>query len=326
MKMKLPIAWTAAVTASVLAAAQPGLAANDAASTRPGTAVVIDVLENDGLPEEARVTEVKPAERGEVVTGDGGKLVIYTPEDGFQGEDRFVYTTGGSAEAPVTGIVTVSVTSATAQEARKSAQLEETGRILLLLLVLAILLESGLSVLFNWRPFVVLGESRGLKTPIAIVTAAVFVFSYDINAVEDVLEAFAQEDLEDSWPGRLITAFIVAGGSGLIFQMFEKFGLRNPLARRRESQEARERSRLKILVARKAVPATQPILIKVDDKIIGSIDPDETSFGGVLGHAIDAGVRKFELSGVDEQGKAVSTPARSETLAPGATVSLSFEI
>ena len=81
------------------------VATNDA-TVNHGEAQEIDVLANDEDPdgEGLTITEVSAAEHGEVSTD--GRTVMYTPPEGFRGDDTFTYTVsdgdGGSDTATVT--------------------------------------------------------------------------------------------------------------------------------------------------------------------------------------------------------------------------------
>jgi len=70
----------------------------------------IDVLANDvgtGL----LVTAVSPAQHGQVIIGDGGADVVYTPDDGYFGADQFTYTATDADQETSTATVTIGVTS-----------------------------------------------------------------------------------------------------------------------------------------------------------------------------------------------------------------------
>ena len=89
---------------------QPPLAVDDGGNATVGTAVVLDVLDNDSDPDgdPLAIVGVSPAANGVVVFD--ATSVTYTPAAGFVGADAFTYTIedgrGGSASATVT--VTVS--------------------------------------------------------------------------------------------------------------------------------------------------------------------------------------------------------------------------
>ena len=75
------------------------IAVDDTATTQPDTAVTIDVLQNDtDVDGNGTLTIVTDANNGTAVVDDNGTaedltddFVIYTPEDGFSGNDSFTY-------------------------------------------------------------------------------------------------------------------------------------------------------------------------------------------------------------------------------------------
>ena len=205
------------------------------------------------------------------------------------------------------------------------AETQKIGRILLLVLILAVLLETGLATLFNWRLFLLYGEGRGLKIPIAVTVAFLFVNQFKIDAIAEILSAFSVDPFEPGLGGRFMTALIVAGGSNAVFSLFERFGLRNPLERRETAQAMRQQSQIKIQVMRNRVSRAQPIKIELDDKIIGVIQANRNNFGGFLGYAIEPGQHSLKLSGLDAQGSPISSD-RIITLAPGVTLVESFQL
>ena len=71
-------------------------AADDQASTAPGTLVHIDVLDNDGDPvgtlDPSSVVIARPPPYGTIVVDAKSGAVAYTPASGFSGTDSFQYT------------------------------------------------------------------------------------------------------------------------------------------------------------------------------------------------------------------------------------------
>ncbi|MTD16653.1 tandem-95 repeat protein [Nakamurella sp. YIM 132087] len=111
-----PVCDTAVVSITVgpdVVAASP-----DAATTLPGTAVVIPVLGNDttttGLPlDPASVTVTGDPEHGTVTVDPDTGAITYTPDAGFTGEDTFTYEVcDTSTPTPVCDETTVTVTVA----------------------------------------------------------------------------------------------------------------------------------------------------------------------------------------------------------------------
>ncbi|MBW3599482.1 MAG: cadherin-like domain-containing protein, partial [Planctomycetes bacterium] len=93
---------------------QPPVAEDDPAETEAGTAIVIDVLQNDSDPDGDPLNVIAasdPVYGAVVVNGDN--TIAYTPDAGFAGTDAFTYTVsdgnGGEAAAAVTVTVTAGV-------------------------------------------------------------------------------------------------------------------------------------------------------------------------------------------------------------------------
>ena len=120
---------------------------------------------------------------------------------------------------------------------------EEIGNILALLFVISIVFETALTPIFNWRFFAKHCEGKGVKTPITVVAAVALLWSYDIDIFKHVIDAFDGADgsteSSSNFIGRIMTGFLVAGGSGAIFNIFTKLGLRSPDKLAKKAQEAR---------------------------------------------------------------------------------------
>ena len=120
---------------------------------------------------------------------------------------------------------------------------EEIRNILTLLFVISIVFETALTPIFNWRFFAKHCEGKGVKTPITIVAAVALLWSYDIDIFKHVINAFSGADgsteSSSNFIGRIMTGFLVAGGSGAIFNIFTKLGLRSPEKLAKKAEDAR---------------------------------------------------------------------------------------
>src|SRR5438034_633021 len=65
---------------------------------------------------------------------------------------------------------------------------------LFVLLVVALLLESGLAVVFNWRPFVVYFDGRGVKTVVSVVFAYLFISNFSLDIVTRLVNVYSQRN------------------------------------------------------------------------------------------------------------------------------------
>ena len=122
---------------------------------------------------------------------------------------------------------------------------EAIGEILVLLFVISVVFETALTPIFNWRVFARHFEGKGVKTPITVLLALALLWGYDIDIFKHVIDAFAEKGASPSSStvvGRVITALLVAGGSGAIFNIFAKIGLRNPTQLAEKAQKERERA------------------------------------------------------------------------------------
>ena len=110
-------------------------------------------------------------------------------------------------------------------------------------LALSIILEMALTVVFNWRWFLKYAESKGLKTLIAILFAAIIVSHYELDIMNDILNAMGMCNdahackYDASKPtatsiGMAVTAFVLAGGSDAVFRILKKWGMRDAVEKR----------------------------------------------------------------------------------------------
>ena len=128
------------------------------------------------------------------------------------------------------------VTFAQAQQttAAPAGQLEldavgiELGRVL----VLAVIIESAMAAVFNWRLYRVLFGGHALRTPIMVLVGwwVVTQFDYDIVARVLHLSIPGSEEVTSNWLSLALSALVIAGGSSGVFAILARLGLRNPLA------------------------------------------------------------------------------------------------
>jgi hypothetical protein len=106
---------------------------------------------------------------------------------------------------------------------------------LIFLFVFAVLIESALAVIFNWRLFLEVFNGRGMKTLIMIVVSAIAVHVFGIDVVRDMASKF-QGTPPETAPleiGSLpfwITALILAGGSSGVYNILVALGYRQHVA------------------------------------------------------------------------------------------------
>lgn len=324
-----------ALVASVLVATT-AMAEDDRVELNSGDSILIDVLDNDGLSDEASITSITDPSGGTAIAADGARAIIYTRNPDFIGIDRFAYevTDDGST---ATFIVVVSVNQP------NTGVYQTVATELFKLLVVAILLEQALSVIFNYRWFQYYLDGYGVKTPVALLVSYIFVTVFGLSSVNTIIGSFEGVNIDESdfnsLPGNIATALILAGGSSLVFRLFESFGLRSPISRKDEIESEQARSRFTVSLRKpKDIELADSVLVSVDERIIGSLEPNFSRRAPrwpKFGFPFEPGQRKIELIGTilekvpqsDGSFKVIESyvsDTKKINVAPGAQVHLDF--
>lgn len=106
--------------------------------------------------------------------------------------------------------------------------LPESGQAIVKLFILAVLLESALALLFNWRPFVATLDGRAVKPLISFGAALIVVFAFGLDDLEELLEAYGSSPItgDGERVSQIIEAMIIAGGSNGVNTMLRTLGFR----------------------------------------------------------------------------------------------------
>jgi hypothetical protein len=103
---------------------------------------------------------------------------------------------------------------------------QESFKAIFLLLVLAVVLESALAVIFNWRPFVETFNARAVRPLFSFVVALVFVNLFNLDIVTSLVNAATTEQFPVSTAGLVLTALVIAGGSSGVNTLLVGLGYR----------------------------------------------------------------------------------------------------
>jgi len=96
----------------------------------------------------------------------------------------------------------------------------------LTLFLLAVLLESALAIIFNWRPFIESFNARATRPLVSFGVALAFVVYFNFDAVTGLMNAVQKTALPANWFGQVLTAAILAGGSAGVNTMLVALGFR----------------------------------------------------------------------------------------------------
>ena len=162
---------------------------------------------------------------------------------------------------------------------------------LTMLFVVAVLLESAFSTLFNWRVFLAYFSLRGVKTIIMVVVCLVIVTVFQIDVFADLLAAYKSPVASPpavpdyNWMSRFITALILAGGSAGVYNLMAALGYRNP---RREQEVAPQPAAHEAWVAIwvRRLAAVGPVTISIQSLGLASAyqpPPPPSPIAGIAG-------------------------------------------
>ena len=102
--------------------------------------------------------------------------------------------------------------------------------VLIKFFVLALLLESALAVIFNWRVFQTLFDGRGWKTPVMIVVAWLVVTGFKIDWIKTLIVGYGGTASETDVLPSVLATLVLAGGSSGIYNLLVRLGYRAPVA------------------------------------------------------------------------------------------------
>jgi hypothetical protein len=288
------------------------------------------------------VTDPKPAVGAAAAATDprdnANVLVYVAPPSGREGDSVTVnYTVGGTAKQ---ALVTIRQPAPTLTDPRFY---EASFKAIFVLFTLAILVESGLALLFRWRPYIDNFDRRTVNPIVAFVFSFLFVEAFNLDVTQSLVNVYSGTHYPSGTAGSILTALIIAGGSAGVRRILEAFGFRAPLA----VEEA---------------PPTPPdqqawIAVSVDrDRSVGPIDvhigkPGEIALAGTItgtghrsgflryvlrdrarfpttgGYRVEPGEYEVRVIGRDANGKEIPEPTWGPAkIANRAIVDLNFKI
>jgi hypothetical protein len=103
----------------------------------------------------------------------------------------------------------------------------QAGRAVFYLFVVAVILESALALLFNWKPFVENLVPRAVRPVIAFFAAILVVNLLGMDVVAALANALDGTKHEVTTTGQIITAMVIAGGSAGVNTMLIALGFRS---------------------------------------------------------------------------------------------------
>lgn len=233
---------------------------------------------------------------------------------------------------------------------------------LTMLFVVALLLESAFSTIFNWRVFLTYFSARGVKTIIMIVVSFIVVYVFNFDVIASLIAAFklpeqlpggttkdaelAKLVAQESKPvSKFITSLILAGGSAGIYNLMVALGFRSP--REAEVDPKPPAGQAWVAVRVKRVNAVGPVNVVVAEQaqmptdllqIAGSIRFTRPSLKELLLRNVDRFPQNggyvvapnkayiIKVEGRDERGTGISALGGTYAFAERAIVDFDIEL
>lgn len=168
-----------------------------------------------------------PPKYGELRTGDskdGQVHIFYKARDTQSAVNEILTCTADGKPAQVNIAVTPPKRSSTSGFSDEAYP--EAFKALFLLFVLAVVLESALAILFNWRPFVETFNSRAVKPVVSMAFSLLLVYMFKIDLVTSLAKLISPNVPALDNTGRILTAMVIAGGSAGVNNLMVALGFR----------------------------------------------------------------------------------------------------
>jgi hypothetical protein len=193
--------------------------AEDKIVVRAGESVVIARTPKPITNERASLGSVTKAEQE--TRPEKTYILMYVPPVGAtQIEDTVQYTVDGQT-------VTVPISVRSPSPTLADSDLYNTSfKALFVLFILAVLVENGLALIFRWRPFLDYFDSRTVNALFAFGFSLFFVYLFNLDVSTTLVNTYSGTNHPVNWPGLVLTALIIAGGSAGINRIFQALGFR----------------------------------------------------------------------------------------------------
>ena len=229
------------ITASLLTPYAWAYDVQPAAATVGAPKLLVTALTTKGKNEMTKIDGGSVAYK-ESTTTKGTWDIEYTPPTKLPAgkTDEFSYTANdgtvkkvsvalaAAASTAVVPIDTISTSGKTTDQLSVKDSIIGllVSKLLLLLFVLATVIESGLAVIFRWSPFLKYFDTKGVKPVVSFLFAWLFVSRFDLDIAQKIAVAGGGSGDSD-WSSQMISALVLAGGSGGVNSLMVALGWRS---------------------------------------------------------------------------------------------------
>lgn len=170
----------------------------------------------------------------ENVSSAGGKpIVVANPKDSkkfdlvFTPDPTDVPRTVAVSYTPKGGSLTTTMVAVQPDKGLWGDAYGPVLSALFALFVVALLLEAALSLLFNWRVFLMLFDAKGAKTFFSFLGAYWLVQVFDLDVMQRIVSLLWNPSVKSDWVTNVLSAMVLAGGSSAVNNLMVALGFRS---------------------------------------------------------------------------------------------------
>ncbi len=97
------------------------------------------------------------------------------------------------------------------------------------LAMIAVILEQALALIFDWKPFRETFDRSAVKPIVSFLFAGAIVHEFGLDVVATLIKAYGGDQDGIGVVSKLVTALVLAGGSGGINRILQRMGVRSNL-------------------------------------------------------------------------------------------------
>lgn len=309
---------------------------NKPVDVAPGSVVILkrDIAGN--------VTNETAARGGTVTRTSSGvpsrTTLIYMPPAGARELDDIVtYTLDDVAQPQIT--VNVRPLAPTLDSAKIY---DASFKALFVLFILAVLVESGLALLFRWRPFLDYFDSRSMNALVAFLFSLLLVRLFKLDISTQLISVYTDSsytfDSWKGWPGSLLTAMIIAGGSAGVNRIFQSFGFRPTSSQEQPKKPELDQSEAWIAVTLLRDKSKGSVVVLINGQVVDTISGsspryrflryfvrDKGRFPQTGGYSVPAGA-KYEIKAEDANDKQLAASWGPYEIGPRAIIDVELTL
>ncbi|MEP2734520.1 hypothetical protein [Tateyamaria sp.] len=174
------------------------------------------------------------------------------------------------------------------------------GVVLFSLLIITIVVEVAMTSLFRNRFFSShFDDIPGIKTLVSFGSSLIVVIAFELDFFGELIAAVQNAEYGNGLPvfvSYAFTALIIAGGSGTVYEIYTRIGIRVPTARGKSGALMRGEGTLIVKVNRSLGDPTESVNILLNDDFVGVIPPDSATWNADGSKRVAAGAYEMKLT------------------------------